>query len=149
MTGNLKSKNKTRKNAKNENAPSNWSGTTVAVLKDGKKLHGLFGTLTVGPGKTEKTKKGFYGIYVNKNDEPNRAPDSVWPGETIDGGYKDLNSYWISASDIKKPDPSKISKCVNYNALPKSGICYKTDGRMFIKSKKVFDEWCGKVMTAY
>jgi len=136
----------TRKNTD----PSNWMGTNVALLTNRKKVHGIFGRTTIRQGKAHTRKHGFYGVYVNKKDEPTREPDSWWFGNKLNGGQTDLRAYWIDEDKVKQPDSRKVDKCVgSHKRKYRNGICRRRNGTMYIKSKQVFDTWAGKVMTEY
>ena len=99
-----------------------------ATLKNGKKVHTIFGAMTLGAGKATTRKKGFYAVYCNKSDRPSKKPDSSWFGEK----GKPLPAYWIDRDKVKHVKGARIK-----------------DGSVFIKTKKDFDEFCGKVMKEY
>ena len=99
----------------------------VATLKNGKKVHSIFRVTTLSAGKATTRKKGFYAVYCNKGDAPSKKPDYYGFGEN----GKSLPSYWIDRDKVN--DVKGRAK----------------DGSVVVKTKKEFDEFCGKVMKEY
>ena len=99
-----------------------------ATLKNGKKVHTIFGVTSIKDGKATSRKNGFYAVYCNRSDAPGRKPDSRWNGEET----RNLKAYWVTRSDVKPVDGAR-----------------KQDGSVFIETKADLDAFCGKNMTEY